>query len=166
MRIGVRESFYMHMDARWLRRMRSGERRALGAVLRTLVAEDEAILSRTEPDRVAARLQAQLDRLPLILALAFRLALTAIEWGPLLSPRYLRRFSRLSLAVRLRRLEGWEFSRLFLKRDLFKLIKLTALANMLQEPELLCFIGYEDTLRHRGNTVENGRTPCPKATRP
>ena len=146
--------------------MRPGERNALGTVLRTLVAEDEAILSRTAPDCVAARLQDTLDRLPVILVLAFRLTLAAIEWGPLLSLRYLGRFSRLPLALRLRRLEGWEFSRFFLKRGLFKLIKLTALANMLQEPELLRFIGYEDTLRHRGGAAENGRTPSPKATRP
>ncbi len=156
----------MRMDAPWLRRLRSGERRALGAVLRTLVAEDEAILSRTAPDRVAARLQDQLDCLPLILVSAFRLSLLAIEWGPLFSPRCLRRFSRLPLAARLRRLEGWEFNRLSLKRDLFRLIKLTTLANLLQEPELLCFIGYEETLRHRTGMSEDTRSPCPKGIEP
>lgn len=157
----------MPRSTEWFRRLRPGECHALDFILRTLVAEDDAILKWASHENTIARLQQQLARIPLIIVLAFRAGVFAMEWGTLCSPRHLRRFSRLPLDARLKSLEGWEFSRLIVKRDLFKLIKLTALANMLQEPELLRQIGYDDTMSHRTSGVtQDAPAPCPKGARP
>ncbi len=76
-------------------------------------------------------------------AAALRLFLGLLEISPfLLPPIWLRRFSRLPLADRVRLLQAWEDSALWPRRQAFHALKLTVMSHFYSRPEVRAHLGY------------------------
>ena len=122
----------------------------------------ETIIPSEGPQRPGAldvnlvdRLLKWLQQLPGAPAGAFVLVCWMWEFAPIWSGR-LARLSRLPLEDRIRILEGWKKSRLFIRRWPFFLTRVILLAGFYSNPELWPRIGYEPgCLAEPPNPVEN-----------
>ena len=129
--------------------MKSSGRRALRALILTLCVEDEFILSKIDIPRVIQKIEDRVCLLPAFFFFLFKGTLLFMEFGlPPLGWK-IRRFSSLSLEKRLQYVESWTYSKVYLKRNLFKLIKAICLSHVFSEHELLKGIGYERALGAR-----------------
>lgn len=134
-----------------------GGGRLMRAYLCTLAGEDEALLGRADLDAVLARIRRDTAHFPLLFFLGFKGAQWWLEYGSLL--RHGARFSRLPLETRLAVLDRWETTRLGIRQNLYKLLKIVSVTNFMSDPALLEYVGYGDTLRRRKNRPPAGPAP-------
>ena len=142
-------------------RLSARERRTLAALLETLVAGDRALLEAGDralaPDRAAL----WMARMRPPVRLAFRAALFALEYPlPPLS-WHGRRFTALTIPERLERLERWETSPLYFKKNLLLMLHLVTFSAHLSDDAVLHSLGYGPVLEHRRSAGDNDSRTCP-----
>jgi hypothetical protein len=115
----------------------------------TLVAEDPEILSRVDMERALDGLEEASSRLPLPVFLAFKSGVFLFEYSVFPFAMKVRPFRWLPLAARLRCLGRWEYGRLALTRNLYKLMKILAITHMLRDEALVEHLGHGPHMRHR-----------------
>ncbi len=125
--------------------------------LRTLVGEDDELLGRADLPAALARIKRDTQLFPPLFFLGFKGAQWWLEYGPVL--RRGARFSRLPLDARLEVLESWETTRLSMRQNLYKLMKIVSITNLMSDPALLEYVGYGDTMRRRMNRPAEGPPP-------
>ena len=125
--------------------MSRAARRALDAVLETLVPEGGAFPEGASTFSVAERVEEFVRGAGA--ETAFRLLLHGIEFSPLLLPPLAgRRFSRLSLEKRERVLEAWDTSRFWPRRQAVHALKMIVLSQFYGRPEIHARLGYPHPL--------------------
>lgn len=124
-------------------------RKTLAALIITLCANDEFILSHIRIKRVILRTEKRISELPIFFFFAFQIVLYLLEYSiPPLAWKILP-FSRLSAEKQLAYLEGWESSRFAIKRNLFRLVKAVCICQIMSERKLLIALGYGEALEDR-----------------
>ena len=124
-------------------------RATMRAFVRSLVAEDPEILGRVDLERALTELEEAATRLPFPFFLAFKLGAFSFEYALFPFAMKLRPFRWLPLEARIRYLGRWEYGRLSLTRNLYKLMKILAITHMLHDEALVDYIGYGPHMRHR-----------------
>lgn len=124
-------------------------RRIVEAMVITLCAGDEFVLSRIRMQHVILKTEKHISELPFFFFLMFKIVLYMIEYSFFPFSWKIRRFSGMTLEKRLIYLETWEHSKFALKRNLFKLVKALFICHIFSEHTLLVAIGYGDALQNR-----------------
>lgn len=117
------------------------ERRILAVLAETLLPKTEILTESPKEIGVLERAERHILLCTRNIRWAFRLTLWGLEFGALL--RNGRRLTRLSPEKRLRRLEAWRLSRLYVKRLLFKLVESSIRMSYYSHPRICQKLGYE-----------------------
>lgn len=141
----------------------------LHRLLLSLCAEDPEIYGLADTGAVLDRVYERVLGLPPPFRLGFQVVVLLFEYMPSRSAGRWGRFSRLPLDARLRKIKAWESSRLVLKRNLFRMLKMLLMTSLMQDRALLDMAGYSDTLHRRATHatpgIEGGST-CRLGERP
>jgi len=122
-------------------RLSPSARRTLAA-LTLAVAPPEPVVPDREA-RVTTFLAGYIPYLTRQLQRLLPLGLWLFEWGPLFFGVAPTRFSRLGAAGRARYLRSWQYSRLSLRRQLVKGLKVLVLMGYFELPEVKAHLGYD-----------------------
>lgn len=115
----------------------------------TLVGDAPDIVERVDWEVLPGEVEDSARQLPLLFFLVFKTALLSFEYLVFPFAWKVRPFRMLPLNARLAYMHRWEFGRLSLTRNLYKLVKLVTLTTLLRQPALVDYIGYGPDLSHR-----------------